>query len=347
MLPRDRFLAALEGEEPDRTPLAHIAALTTVELQETTKCYMPEVHQDPEKLVKLLAANHEVLGFDAVTFIINYFNEPAALGCTIRWGSKEDLPAVASHPWSRKEDAYVPEDLLDRRPIQVYLKALRTAKKKYGDRVAVLGKVMGPFSMVLAMHGLKETLIDMIKKPDRIKHFINIATDILIECAKAQFDEGIDALAIGEGGAGGRVMSPEMHEKFLLEAHKRMIKAIHDPTIMHICGDITPRLHLLSATGLACFNFDWAIKPKVMKELSKGKFKIMGNINTTDLLTAEPEVIEKQVFECLEAGVDIISPGCAISPKCPNSNLKAMSEAIKKWTKRKKNVTNVSINGDS
>jgi len=337
MLSRERFLAALEGQQKDLPPLAHVSALTTVELQEMTNCYMPEVHNGPEKLVKLLAANHEVLGFDAVTFIINYFNEPAALGCEMRWGSKKELPAVTSHPWSKSEDAFVPEDLLDRKPIQNYLRALCIAKERYGNKVAVLGKVMGPFSMVLAMHGFKDTMIGMIKEPNKIQHFINVATDILVECANAQFDEEIDALAIGEGGAGGHVMSPKMHEKFLLEAHRRMIKEISGPTIMHICGDITPRLHLLSTIGLVCFNFDWAVKPKVMRELSKGKFRIMGNVNTTDLLMAKPEVIRRQVFENLEAGVDIISPGCATSPECPNSNLKAMSEAIMKWVRERKN----------
>lgn len=336
MLPRERFLAALEGEKRDRPPLAHVSALTTVELQEMTNCYMPEVHHEPEKLVKLLAANHEVLGFDAVTFIINYFNEPAALGCEMSWGNKKELPAVTSHPWSVPEDAFIPEDLLDREPIQIYLEALRIAKKRYGNEVAVLGKVMGPFSMVLAMHGVKDTLIGMIREPDKIQSFMNVATDILIECANAQFDEGVDALAIGEGGAGGEVMSPKMHERFLLEAHRRMVKGISGPTIMHICGNITPRLHLLSQVGLVCFNFDWAVEPKVMRELSRGKFRIMGNINTTDLLIAKPEVIERQVIENLEAEVDIISPGCAISPECPNANLRVMSKAIEKWMKKRR-----------
>ena len=77
---RERFLAALAGQTPDRTPVAHVAALTTVELQERTGCTMPAVHLDAEGLARLCYANHEVLGFDAVTFNINYFGEPAALG---------------------------------------------------------------------------------------------------------------------------------------------------------------------------------------------------------------------------------------------------------------------------
>ena len=35
---RERFLAALNGEKPDRTPVAHVAALTTVQLQQSTGC---------------------------------------------------------------------------------------------------------------------------------------------------------------------------------------------------------------------------------------------------------------------------------------------------------------------
>ena len=111
---RERFLAALRGETPDRTPVAHVAALTTVELQEATGCRMPLVHHDAAQQVKLLAANHEVLGFDAVSFIINYFGEPAALGAAIDWGDPQRLPTFTSHPWTRAEDAVVPDDLLDR-----------------------------------------------------------------------------------------------------------------------------------------------------------------------------------------------------------------------------------------
>ena len=71
MTPRQAFLAAINGETPDLTPTLNVSALTTVELQRSTGCSMPEVHHDPDKLVRLLYANHEVLGFDSVTFLIS------------------------------------------------------------------------------------------------------------------------------------------------------------------------------------------------------------------------------------------------------------------------------------
>ena len=148
---RERFLAVLHDEKPDRTPVVNISALTTVELQQITGCFMPEVHLNAEKLVKLCFANHEILGLDGVTFIINYFNEPAALGCQMNWGSKSQYPIYTLHPWQDPPDACIPDDLLDKPPVKTYLEALKIARKNYGERIAVLGKVMGPFSMVQVM----------------------------------------------------------------------------------------------------------------------------------------------------------------------------------------------------
>ncbi|MDP6381139.1 MAG: uroporphyrinogen decarboxylase family protein, partial [Phycisphaerae bacterium] len=304
---RERFLAALKGEDVDRTPLAHVAALTTVELQDATSCFMPEAHNDAEKLVGLLAANHDVLGFDAITFIINYFNEPAALGCEMDWGAKDRLPMFKSHPWAEGTEPGVPDDLLDRPPVSTYLEAIRIAKRRYGAEVAVLGKVMGPLSMTQVMNGLENTMMEMLDDPARIHGLIDTAAEVLIRCANAEFEAGADAVAVGEGGAGSNMVSPKMHEEFLLAAHKKMARQIDGPLIMHICGDITPRLHLLAESQLACFNFDWDIAPAKMTQASKGAFAVMGNINTTDLLRGEPADIERQVFENLEAGVDIIS----------------------------------------
>jgi len=328
---RERFLAALSGEKPDRTPLAHVSALTTVELQRLTGCFMPAVHRDPQGLARLCGANHDVLGFDAVTFNINYFGEPAALGAEMDWGGEAQLPMVTSHPWAQPEDVWVPADLLDRSPIREMLETIRIAKRDYGDRVAVLGKVMGPFSMTQMMHGIENVMVGLVDEPDRIRYFLDRSVEVLVACANAQFQAGVDALAIGEGGAGGNMLSPRMHDAFLAGVHRRMIDQIDGPTIMHICGDVTPRLEALAQVGLTCFNFDWAIEPGLMKQVSAGRFTIMGNVNTTDLLMAQPEEIRRQVVRCLEAGVDVISPGCAISPACPNANLLAMAEAIERW----------------
>jgi len=325
---RERFLTALHGGTPDRTPLAHVAALTTVELQTFTGCTMPDVHHDAAEQARLLAANHEVLGFDAVSFIINYFGEPAALGVQMDWGGPAQLPVFRSHPWRDAEDAVIPKDLLSRHPIDTYIETIRIARGNHDD-VAVLGKVMGPFSVAQVMHGIDNVLMALIDDPGKIARFIDVCVDILVACANAQFDAGADAVSIGEGGAGAKMLSPAMYERFLLPAHQRMIDRINGPTIMHICGDVRSRLPMIAQTGLTCFNFDWDIPPaEMVAAAAAGTYTVMGNVNTTDLLSGKPAEIQRQVVAAIDAGVNIISPGCAVSPKCPNENLHAMADAI-------------------
>jgi [methyl-Co(III) methanol-specific corrinoid protein]:coenzyme M methyltransferase len=325
---RERFLTALKGGRPDRSPLAHVAAMTTVELQQATGCFMPAVHLDAGQQARLMAANHDVLGFDAVSFLINFFNEPAALGVEMDWGAPDRLPTFTSHPWRMPDDAVIPGDFLDRAPIKVCLDTLRIARRDCGDRMAVLGKIMGPFSMLQAMHGVENVLMGVLDDPARIVAFLDICADVLVRHANAQFEAGADAISIGEGGAGARMISPQDYETCLLPVHQRLIARIQGPVILHICGDVRSRIHLLAQTGMTCFNFDWAVPPAEMTASAAGRYTVMGNINTTDLLCAGPAELARQVDENLAAGVHIISPGCATSPRCPNSNLRALADAI-------------------
>ena len=185
--------------------------------------------------------------------------------------------------------------------------------------------------MTQVMCGIERTMMALIEEPQLIAHFLDVSTEILVRCANAQLELGIDALGIGEGGAGANMLSPEMYEQQLLGVHQRLTRRIDGPTIMHICGDVTPRLEMFRRTNMTCFNFDWAIGPPAIVAAANGAYRVMGNVNTTDLLRGSPEEIERQVMQNLEAGVDIISPGCAISPNCPNRNLQAMVDAVRRY----------------
>ncbi len=55
--------------------------------------------------------------------------------------------------------------------------------------------------------------------------------------------------------------------------------------------------------------------------------KIVGNISTTQtLFTGSPEEVKAEVKRALEAGVDIVAPGCGLAPRSPIENIKAMVE---------------------
>jgi [methyl-Co(III) methanol-specific corrinoid protein]:coenzyme M methyltransferase len=195
--------------------------------------------------------------------------------------------------------------------------------------MAVLGKVMGPFSMAQVMHGIQPLLIATLDDRPLVTRLLDVCCEILVKCANAQFEAGADAIAIGEGGAGAKMLSPAAYEEILLPVHRRMVAQIDGPTIMHICGDILPRLDMIGRTGVTCFNFDWVVPPEKIVAAAAGQLTVMGNVNTSDLLSATPAEIAKQTQQNVRAGVQIISPGCAVSPCCPNANLRAMAESVR------------------
>ena len=332
MNPRQRAIAALRRQPVDRPPVAYVAALAPTAIQERCGHPMPEVHHQPAGLAELAWANHVELGFDAISVLINYFSMPAALGMPMDWGAPDRYPRCAATPWERPEDAAIPDDLLERQPIRTNLEAIRIAKARYGEEVAILGKVMGPLSLAQVMRGVDAMMMDLLDKPAAAQACLETSVQGLVHYANAQLAAGADAISIGEGGAGSNMISPRLHHRHLLPVHGALVAGIQGPTILHICGDITPRLDALRETGLDWFNFDADIDPQHMVAEADGAFGLMGNVNTTDLLMGTPEEIGEQVRRCLEAGVDIISPGCAVSPNCPPANLRAMAEAVAAWS---------------
>jgi [methyl-Co(III) methanol-specific corrinoid protein]:coenzyme M methyltransferase len=56
-----------------------------------------------------------------------------------------------------------------------------------------------------------------------------------------------------------------------------------------------------------------------------GKAALIGNVSpTTTLLWGTPEEVREEAINCLEEGVDILSPGCGFAPRTPLVNMRAM-----------------------
>ena len=62
------------------------------------------------------------------------------------------------------------------------------------------------------------------------------------------------------------------------------------------------------------------------------KIALIGNINNPETLySKDTEDVKKEVFECLNAGVQLIAPECAIPLKTKAENLIAITEGISDW----------------
>ncbi len=335
MTPRQRFLNALQGLEVDRAPVANPNSLVTLELQQKAQAYFPEAHYKPEIMAKLAAAGHTICGYDVVFPVFGAgTQEAAALGVPIEWGSMHHLPAVAGSIWKGVEDIRIPDDFLEKQPIITVLDAIRLLREKFGTRVGIVGKIYGPWSLAFHTFGISEFLLDTVENPQKVKAILHRLKEIPLVFANAQIEAGADALNVCDHITGDLV-SPMTYPQFLLEIHQEFSRKIACPLILHCCGKTLDRIEYFNQSGMACYNFESANDAKEMR--AKSNMVLLGNINNIQtILQGSIEDVKEEVFYALDAGIEIIAPGCAVPVNGKLSNIIAIREAVEEYFEKRK-----------
>jgi MtaA/CmuA family methyltransferase len=328
--PKRRFLSALfGGRHGDRPPVGNPTSIVSLELMEKKGIFFPQAHLDPRQMAELAAAGHEILGFDTVMPEFSVQHEAAALGCEIDWGSPSMMPDAKTHPFQRVEDLKIPENILEKPSLKIVLEALRTLRGRYGDEVAIIGKVMGPWTISYHMAGTENFLLWSIIEPDKVRRFLDALKEVTVLFAKAQFQAGADVVVLADH-ATGDLVSPKTYRDFLLPVHKEMVERIGGPLILHICGNCADRLRMFVEAGFDAYHFEWQVDSREAVKVVNREMALVGNINNpTALYRGTPEDVRKQARYSIEAGVDIIAPECAIPLQTPLRNLRAIVEAAR------------------
>jgi len=326
--PKRRLLSALfGGRKADRPPVGNPTSIVTIELMEKIGIFFPQAHLDAKQMAELAAAGHEILGFDSIMPEFSVQQEAAALGCDMDWGSPSMMPDARTHPIQRIEDLIIPENLLEKPSLKVVLEALSILRRQYGNEVALIGKVMGPWTISYHLAGTQNFLLWVITVPDKVRRYLEALKEVTLLFAKAQFQAGADVIVLADH-ATGDLVSPKTYEKFLLPVHKELVQRIGGPLILHICGNCADRLRLFVEAGFEGYHFEWQVDSKEAVRVANREMSLVGNINNpTTLLRGTPEDVRKQVRYSVEAGVDIIAPECAVPLQTPIRNLKAIVEA--------------------
>ncbi len=328
--PKRRFLSGLfGGRKGDRISVANPTSVISIELMEKTGIFFPEAHLHPVKMAELAASGYEILGFDSIMPEFSVQQEAEALGCVVDWGSPTMMPDAKTHPAKEVRDIQIPENILEKPSIKVVLEALEILKKHYGDRVAIIGKVMGPWTISYHLAGVQEFLIWTLTDPKKVHQFLNRLKEVTISFANAQLQAGADAVVVADH-ATGDLVSPKTYQDFLLPVHQEINQRIGGPTILHLCGNCSDRLRLFVEAGFDAYHFEWQVDARMAVQTVNHEMSLVGNISNKNVLFGgTPEDVYKQARYSIEAGVDILAPECAVPLQTPIENLKAIVEAAK------------------
>ncbi|OIQ62537.1 MtaA/CmuA family methyltransferase [Neomoorella thermoacetica] len=336
MTPKRRFLSALFGGRVDRAPVANPTSLVTVELMERTGAYFPDAHLDAEKMARLAATSYEVLGFDTIMPVFSAHTESAALGVPVDWGDKMSWPVNTSHPITDPEQIVIPDSFLEEPSMRTVLDAIKILRSQYGDRVAIIGKTYGPWSLAYHLVGTENFLMETILNPDKARRYLEVLLEASLLSAKAQIKAGADAILWGDH-ATGDLVSAEYYRDFLMKVHQYVTREVGAPIILHICGNTTKFIPYIVEAGFDAFHFDSKVDAKLAKELAGNKMSLIGNINNpVTLLAGTPEDVKKETLYAIEAGVEIVGPECAIPLTTPLENILAITETAKEYQIHKK-----------
>src|SRR5271157_2070455 len=319
MTSKERVMRVFNHEKPDRMPCFCVNGTPTYEQMEKVGAYWPEGHERAEDMAKLAIAAHTVLGFDAVRAPFCQTFEAEALGCTVKLGGKENIPGI-DHPTLYKVDdvPVLPDDFL---------------KREVGDEVAVIGGIIGPFTIAGAMLDAPPILKTSFKTPDKVRPFLEVAEKAGTMLGQARIEAGADLIAIEDMQASPDLIAPKTYRDLELEYQKRQVEALGVPVILHICGNVDKVIDFMHQTGCAAIS----LEPKSDTELARRVMGptgiIIGGVDAaTTLFLKGPDVVREAAREQIEMGLDILAPGCAIAPGTPTENLLAMVEVAKEYT---------------
>jgi len=340
--PKERVINALLGKPIDRIPASSVAGCggtVCVEMQEIAGIYWPDAHRDAEKMAKLAIKAQELSGLDNVRVPFDFVIEPEALGCTVKFPPHKDaVPMVYEHPYKSPEDLRMPDDITKLGRIPILLKAIRVIKEEVGERVPVSSLVLGPMTLAGELVGVEKLMVWCRRKPEWVFDLVDFSTEFLIKLAEAECEAGSDIIQVGDPTAGPDLISPDMFRRFAMPALIKIAKSIPSDKlkVLHICGNATSIVGDMAKCGYHGISIEESVDVAKAKPLV-GNVKILGNISSKKtLLFGTPDEVKEECRRAIEAGVDLLEPGCGFAPGTPLANIRAMVEAAKEYGRKRK-----------
>lgn len=287
-----------------------------------------EAVTQPDVLARVLYSAYRFYGYDLVMVFADTMVEAEAMGAQVLIPEDDD-PFVLEPPRvSRLEPADPERD--GRMP--VVLEATRNLVRLLDGEAPVLTSLKGPFSLASFLRGIEPFLGDLLDDPERAREFLRLATDNQVLYARAIVKAGGTPF-VGDPVASGSMISSTMFREFAQPFLGQLLDAIHEEGSragLHICGNATPILPEMAATGADFLSIDEADMAVARKRLGPSAV-LMGNVSTGLLREGTPGDVRAAAGKCLADGRPrlLLSSSCDVPVDAPPENVKAVVEAAR------------------
>jgi uroporphyrinogen decarboxylase len=292
MRPRERVLAALNRQVPDRVPRFEIwidARFGELEQEDPAGAYV-------------------ALGQDCV--MLPTRNPPESKS----WRDGVD-------EWGRvwKDGMFVDgvvenaADLKRYSPPLGYVEALfdadeiRAVREAYPDHCLIFGTHIGPLTAGYMAMGFERFFVRLVEDPSFVHQLLDVRTEWCIRMYQKAVELGAEVVVLGDdaGHSQGPMISPRMWREFIFPHHRRIVEALDVPMIWHSDGDVTSLLPMAIEAGFVGLH---GLDPLAGIELAEAKREfgrdlvLVGNVDVRVLFEDDFEAVRAEVDRCIAQG---------------------------------------------
>jgi len=323
---RERFLAVLAGEIPDRVPI--IPVVDGYFAPKVIGHANDECHRDGGCLAEALAASLTRFGYDGAVAEMGPGPEPNVLGCPVEIEGS-DVPLVVATIIGGREDLdklVIPDPWAGGK-----MEPIKRLVAEIGGEHAVLGSVRSPFEYAATVRGLIEFMTDFYRDPEFVRDLIAAVMPATLAVGRALAEAGVDALVMKDSFASSSMISPDHYREFAFAPEREAIAGLGAgiPVILHICRNSMPILADMAGTGAAVLEIDSPVDLAAAKKAVGGQVILKGNIDAVSVIekgnTADVEAAVAAAMAAAKAGGGfILSTGDSIPLPSPEENLAAL-----------------------
>ncbi len=330
MTGRQRFMAALRREQPDRVPIWELIVNDPV----VHALYGPDATYDDLVDAEL----------DGITVVENQRMEDIDETHKrdewgIVWGYGEDgIPYPAGHPlasWDDLASWRPPDPDADHR-----LERLQEVIERFGGRKAIVFLGHDSFEFTHYLRGMERLLMDYVMEPAKVHELSRMVIDYKARVMDRALEMGADVALTGDDYCHRQapIMSPAHFEEFIAPYLAEIVEVAHArgvPFIKHTDGNIWPIFDAMIETGIDAID---PLEPIAGMDIGEVKeaygdcIALCGNVDCGELLSRGTpgqvvEAVKETIAKGSPGGGHILASSNSIHPAVKPENYRAMVDA--------------------
>jgi len=299
MTSMERAMTAIGHKEPDRVPIFHMLSMYGAkELGLSIKNYFSK----PGNVLEGQLRMRKKYSNDCIYTFFYAPIEIEAFGGEVIF--TEDGPPNSGEPFIKTieqiKTIQVP-GIYDSQQLKRVLDATSLIKKSVGDEVPIIGVAMSPFSLPVMQMGFEKYLELLYFREDEFNQLMKINEEFCVAWSNAQLEAGATAICYFDPLASQKIIERKKYLETGNKIAKRTIGRIKGPTATHLASGLgLPVVDDIVSTGSAVLGVSFEDDIVKMKEKTKNKICLLGNLNGIDMVNWDVNKTRKEVRQLIQ-----------------------------------------------